>query len=183
MGLMRMVGPPDVGTLLLRQQDEVIVDVVRRHWFAYVRSVAEAVLGCALLLLTLWTPTELGWLPLAVGFGVLGHAGLLALRHHADLFVVTNQRVFRMHGVFNRKRGNLPLGKVVDLSVLSPLHGRLLGFGHIVFESAAQEQALHEIRYVPHIDQREKRIQEMITRAGLRGPGLRAHTGGAHSPN
>ncbi len=177
MGLMGLLGPPDVGTLLLRQQDEVIVDVVRRHWFAYVRAIAEGVVGLALLVLTLWTPPSIGWLPLVAGFVVLAHAGLLALRHHADLFVVTNQRVFRMHGVFNRKRGNLPLVKVVDLTVLSPLHGRLLGFGHFVFESAAQEQALHEIRYVPQIDRREKRIQEMITRAGLRGPGFRAHSG------
>lgn len=174
MGLLRLLGPPDVGSLLLRHQDEVIVDVVHRHWFAYVRSVAEAVLGMALLVLTLWAPPEIGWVPLIAGFVVLLHAGLLFLRNRVDLFVVTNQRVFRMHGVFNRKRGNLPLGKVVDLSVLTPLHGRLLGFGHFVFESAAQEQALHEIRYVPHIDLREKRIQEMITRAGLRGPGFRA---------
>jgi hypothetical protein len=173
--LLRLLGPPDVGELLLRHQDEVIVDVVHRHWFAYVRSVAEAALGAALLVLSLWAPTAVAWVPMVVGMVVLAHAGLLFLRNRVDLFVVTNQRVFRMHGVFNRKRGNLPLGKVVDLSVLTPLHGRVLGFGHFVFESAAQEQALHEIRYVPQIDQREKRIQEMITRAGLRGPGFRAH--------
>ncbi|MBS44115.1 MAG: membrane-flanked domain protein [Nocardioides sp.] len=170
-----MLRPPAVGPHLLRDQDEVVVDVVRRHWFAYARPAAEAVLLLPLLALVGVVPSGVAWVPLLLAGALAVRVAVLALAHHHDLFVVTNQRVFRMHGVLSRRRGNLPLTKVVDLTVVKPLHGRVLGFGHFVFESAAQVQGLHEIRYVPRIDVREKRIQEMITRAGLRGPGLRQH--------
>jgi hypothetical protein len=39
-----------------------------------------------------------------------------------------------------------------------------------VFESAAQEQGLKEIRYVGRPDERDLSIQRVVQRAGLRGP-------------
>ena len=55
-------------------------------------------------------------------------------------------------------------------TAVQPLHGRLLGFGHFVFESAAQEQGLKEIRYVARVDERDLTIQRVVQRSGLRGP-------------
>ena len=51
-----------------------------------------------------------------------------------------------------------------------PLHGRMLGFGHFCFESAAQEQGLRDIRYVGRPDERDLSIQRVVQRSGLRGP-------------
>ncbi|MFP5282632.1 MAG: PH domain-containing protein, partial [Actinomycetes bacterium] len=41
-------------------------------------------------------------------------------------------------------------------------------YGHFVFESAAQDQGLHDIRFVGHPDRRDLTIQTVIQRAGLR---------------
>ena len=84
--------------------------------------------------------------------------------------MVTNMRVFRLHGVLNRKMATVPLIRILDITVNKPLIGRLLGFGHFVFESAAQEQGLREIRYVGRPDDRDLAIQRVVQRSGLRGP-------------
>ena len=64
-------------------------------------------------------------------------------------------RVFRVHGVLSQQLATMPLSRILDITVVKPLHGRLLGFGHFVFESAAQEQGLREIRYVGRADERD----------------------------
>ena len=40
-------------------------------------------------------------------------------------------------------------------------------FGHLVFENAAQDQGLREIKWVSEIDDRERLIQRVIHEAGL----------------
>ena len=80
-------------------------------------------------------------------------------------------RVFRVHGVLSTRLATMPLSP-------DPRHhgrtsrsiGRLLGFGHFVFESAAQEQGLRDIRYVGRPDERDLAIQRVVQRSGLRGP-------------
>jgi hypothetical protein len=113
---------------------------------------------------------DLGWLPFMVGAGLLLYAGWRALTEHMDRFVVTNMRVFRVHGVLAQHLATMPLTRILDITVNKPLHGRILGFGHFVFESAAQEQGLRDIRYVGRPDQRDLAIQRVVQRSGLRGP-------------
>ena len=68
----------------------------------------------------------------------------------------------------------MPLTRILDITVDKPLHGRILGFGHLTFESAAQEQGLRDIRYVARPDQRDLTIQrtvaDVIHRHAVRGP-------------
>ena len=160
---------PRIAKHLLRDEGEVIVDEVRHHWAAYVRPAVEAIAGIALLLLSGVTPVDLAWVPILLAFGVLGHAGWLALREHRDRFVITNMRVFRVHGVLSQSLATMPPSRILDITVRRPLHGRLLGFGHFCFESAAQEQGIRDIRYVGHPYQRDLAIQRVVQRAGLRG--------------
>ena len=54
--------------------------------------------------------------------------------------------------------------------VEKPVVGRLLNYGHFVFESAAQEQGLRDIRYVGRPYERDLVIPRVVQRAGLRGP-------------
>jgi len=161
---------PGIAKHLLRDEGEVIVDEVRKHWIAFVRPVGEGLLAIALLLATAFVPVGVGWLPLVLS-GLVGlHASWLAVREHRDRFVVTNMRVFRVHGVLATHLATMPLSRILDITVSRPLHGRLLGFGHFVFESAAQDQGLREIRYVGRPDQRDLAIQRVVQRSGLRGP-------------
>lgn len=170
MGLLTTWAEPDIGKHLLRDEGEVIVDEVSHHWVAYLRSVLEALLALALLVWVPFVRVDLAWLPILVAAGLSVHAAWGALREHRDRFVITNMRVYRVHGVLATHLSTMPLSRILDITVVQPLHGRLLGFGHFVFESAAQEQGLRDIRYVARPNERDLSIQRVVQRAGLRGP-------------
>jgi uncharacterized membrane protein YdbT with pleckstrin-like domain len=95
------------------------------------------------------------WVCFVLGM-VLGLQALYRiLEEYRDRFVITNQRVFRVNGVFSTARASVPLLRILDITVNKPIIGRWLNYGHFVFESAAQVQGLNQITYVKDIDQRE----------------------------
>lgn len=168
--LPRFLTDPDIGRHLLREEGEVIVDEVRKHWVVYVLPVLAGLLGIALLVASGLVDADLSLLPLLLGLGVLGWSAWRALAENLDRFVITNMRVFRVKGVLSRSLATMPLGRILDITVLKPMSGRILGYGHFTFESAAQDQGLREIKYVGAPDQRDLAIQRVVQRAGLRGP-------------
>jgi uncharacterized membrane protein YdbT with pleckstrin-like domain len=170
MGLTSALTDPNIRKYLLRDEGEVIVDEVKHHWVVHVVSVLEATVGVALLIVFPFIDIDVAWLPFLLAFLIFGHAGWRSLTFHMDRFVITNMRVYRVNGVLSQKQATMPLIRILDITVAKPLHGRLLGFGHFVFESAAQEQGLKEIRYVGRPDERDLSIQRVVQRAGLRGP-------------
>ncbi|MGZ5402432.1 MAG: PH domain-containing protein [Aeromicrobium sp.] len=157
------------GHLIIDEGEEVI-DLVRHHPIVYWRAVVEAVGTVLLWLIAIFGPIDLGWLFILAGVGLLCHALWLVLREHRDLFVVTNMRVFRVNGVFSVRTATMPISRILDITVEKPLLGRILGYGHFVFESAAQEQGLRNIRYIGDPDQRDLTIQRVVQRSGFRGP-------------
>ncbi|HET7683236.1 MAG TPA: PH domain-containing protein [Marmoricola sp.] len=169
MALTRPLAEPDIGRHLLRDEGEVIVDEVRRHWVVYVLPTLLAFASLFFFWAFLVAPVDIAPLPLFVGVVLAVYAAWRALRERSDRFVITNMRVFRVKGVFARSLATMPLGRILDITVYKPFHGRLLGFGHFVFESAAQEQGLREIRYVGRPDERDLAIQRVVQRSGLRG--------------
>lgn len=164
------LGDPRIGRHLLREEGEVVVDEVLHHWFAYLRPGAEGVLAMLLLVASWFVPMTVAWVLIGVAVVLLARASWGWLAVLRDRFVITNMRVFRVHGVFSQSLATMPLSRILDISVSKPLHGRLLGFGHFCFESAAQEQGLRDIRYVGRPDERDLAIQRVVQRAGLRGP-------------
>ena len=91
---------------------------------------------------------DAGWVFIILALALMAHAAWVVVRERRECFVITNMRVFRLHGVLVYHLATMPLSRILDISVTKPLPGRILGFGHFVFESAAQEQGLKEIRYV-----------------------------------
>lgn len=170
MSLIASVTDPRIRRHLLREEGEVVVDEVRHHWIVFVLPALEALGGLLLAVASPFVDLDLAWLPLALGFGLVAHAGWRALREHMDRFVVTNMRVFRVHGVLSQQLATMPLSRILDITVRKPLPGRLLGYGHFCFESAAQEQGLRDIAYVGRPDERDLAIQRVVQRSGLRGP-------------
>ena len=154
----------------MRDEGEVIVDIVHHHWVAYTVPLLESALGVLMVALSSVVPVEISSAPLLVAFALFAHAAWGAAREHRDRFVITNMRVFRIHGVLSSRLATMPLHRILDITVVKPLHGRILGFGHFVFESAAQEQGLRDIRYVGRPDERDLAIQRVVQRSGLRGP-------------
>lgn len=166
----RTFADPGIGRHLLREEGEVIVDEVRHHWIVFVRPGCEALLGLGALWLFLFSSVQVAWLPLLASWLLFAHAGWISLGEHMDRFVITNMRVFRVRGVLSQTLATMPLGRILDITVEKPFRGRILGYGHFVFESAAQEQGLRDIRYVGRPDERDLTIQRVVQRSGLRGP-------------
>ena len=154
MGLLQTLTEPDIRKHLLRDEGEVIVDEVSKHWVAYLRPFVETVLGLALLVAFPFLDIDLAWFPFLLACAILAHAAWKSLVHHMDRFVITNMRVFRVNGVLTSNLATMPLHRILDITVKKTLLGRMFGFGHFVFESAAQEQGLRDIRYVGHADER-----------------------------
>jgi len=155
---------------LLSDEGEDVIDIVRHHPVVYVVPVLEALLGVVLWLIAIFGPIQLGWLFILLGVGVICHAVYGAAKQHRDLFVITNMRVFRASGVFTVTIATMPIVRILDITVTKPALGRMLGYGHFVFESAAQSQGLRDIRFIPNPDTRDLVIQRVVQRSGLRGP-------------
>ncbi|MDF1490356.1 PH domain-containing protein [Tessaracoccus caeni] len=160
----RLLEPQVRGRLLW---DEVVIDEVQKHWVASFPYFCLMGLSIPLFLLMIFVP-QVFWLPLLAGLVSLtwGLAGFH--RNYMDRFVVTNMRVFRVHGIFDQHMATMPMSRILDISMQRTLLGMILGYGHFIFETAAQDQGLREIRFVGRPDARDKVIQRIIQRAGLR---------------
>lgn len=167
--LPRFLLDPQIGRHLLRDEGEVIVDEVRKHWVVYVVPALVGLVGLFFLGIFLFSSVRVAWLPLVAGLTLFGWAGWRALAQNMDRFVITNMRVFRVKGVLARSLATMPLGRILDITVVKPMSGRILGYGHFTFESAAQDQGLREIRFVGDPDARDLAIQRVVQRSGLRG--------------
>ena len=159
---------PRIRSVLLVTEGEFIVDAVYRHWAAYLRAGLEAAVGFLFFIFFLFSSVTIAWFWLLVSAGVLVHAAYLAMCEHVDVFVITNMRVFRVSGVLSRRRATMPIDRILDITVDKTPLGRVLGYGHFVFESAAQDQGLKEIKYVGRPDERDLTIQRVVQRSGRR---------------
>lgn len=159
---------PKVRRHLISDEGEVVIDEVRQHWVVYSVPMLEVALAAALLLTI--AATAIGGQPvlLAIVLVLLTHAFWQFLTHHRDRFVVTNMRVMRIRGVFSQTVATTPIARVLDITLQKPIIGRMLGYGHFVFESAAQDQGFREIKWVSRPDDRDLTIQRVIQRTGLR---------------
>ncbi len=158
----RMFAGPDVGRHLLRDLDEVIIMEVPKHWASLWLAALESVLVLILLIPLFAWSLDAASLPLLLAVGVTFHVLWQVAEHHKDRFVLTNMRVMRFHGVLGTKRASVRLSRILDTTVDKPLHGRLLGFGHLTFESAAQKQGLRRLTYVGHADEREHEVAHAV---------------------
>ena len=152
---------------MLVDEGEFVVDEVSRHWVTrVVPSLAVfAGMGCFLLMPAFGS----AWPLVLCGGLLLGLWGFYRMHvEYMDRFVITNMRVFRVHGVVDQHMATMPIARILDISVRQTFWGQLWGYGHFVFESAAQDQGLKQIDFVPNIEQRDLTIQKVIQRAGLR---------------
>ena len=68
-------------------------------------------------------------------------------------FVATDKRLLLRYGLISHKVAMMPLLKVTDMSYVRSIPGQFLGYGKFVLESAGQDQALREVKWVPNPDQ------------------------------
>ena len=153
---------PNVDQYVLDKAGEYMVLEVRKHWIASLWPAIRLVLGI-MIFITAWAFTEpIYWIFFVVGLVVAGQAFWRLLEEYRDRFVITNQRLIRVNGVFDTQRASVPLSRILDITVKKPWSGHMLNYGHFVFESAAQVQGLNEIRYVASIDEREDALRMIM---------------------
>lgn len=167
MGFFGRLLEPDIERHLLKSEGEFVIDEVRKHWAATFWWHMLMALSIPLFLLMI-PAGPFFWLPLLAGVVLLGLGIWKAHVAWMDRFVITNMRVFRIHGVLNQNLATMPMTRILDISLSQSLVGQMFNFGHFVFESAAQDQGLRVIRYVGRPDERDLTIQRVIQRAGLR---------------
>jgi hypothetical protein len=149
---------------LLHPLGERVILALPHHPVAYYHGWAWVVAAATWTLAVLATNAQVA--ALFPVFLLLARGGWLLLRTHQDWFVVTDMRIFRIQGVFNQRAAAMSLSRIVDFTMEQPLTGQMMGFGHFVFENAAQDQGLREIRHIRDVNAVNKTIQELVFQAG-----------------
>jgi len=168
---LQAIAEQEIDEHLLDDEGEVVIDLVRKHGVVYTVPVLFGVLALILIIMAVAVvPVAAGWFFLLSAVVSATWGCYTAAREYRDIFVVSNMRVFRASGVFTVKIATMPITRILDITVEKPLIGRMLGYGHFLFESAAQSQGLRRIRFIADPDRRDLTIQRVVQRSGLRGP-------------
>lgn len=145
-------GPIRVDRYLLPR--EVPVVAVRKHPAVLIPPAAMALAGLlaagalsATILQHHKVPLAVVWLLCAF---LVARLIWKAANWSVDYFVVTDNRMFQTSGFFTRNIGAVSHTKVTDLTFRRSSAGRLLGYGELIVETAAVDQALSRVDYIPH---------------------------------
>ncbi|MBK8459629.1 MAG: PH domain-containing protein [Micropruina sp.] len=159
---------PHIQERLLPEFGEVVQEEVRRHWITRVFPFLRILLGM-LLFISMPLLGHSWWVALVAGLA-LGVEGFWRMHlEFMDRFLITNKRVFRVHGVIDQQMAIVPIARVLDISMQRPFWGQIFGYAHFIFESAAQEQGLREIKFVGRPDHVNRQIQRVIMLSGVGG--------------
>lgn len=124
----------------------------RQHPIVLWKPVAAVVLAVTLLVGSVMDADGLGstqdvfvWLALGAGLWL----GWRWLWWRRNLFVATDRRILKVYGVLSTTVDSMRNQKVTDMRYRRDPLGEILGYGSITIESAGQDQALHDITYLP----------------------------------
>ena len=114
------------------------------------------------------------WAQPIFGFGALGLAGAVAIMfwvRQRDIWIVTNQRVIDERGIFSLYSMESPLDKITNVSVSQSLLGRILGYGLVQIQTAAEAGITEELKIMSPrafreaiFEQREAYLEQMSGR-------------------
>ncbi len=115
---------------------------------------------------------NVAWIALAV-LGVLLLVlltGLPVLRWRTEHFVISNYHVFFRTGIVSHRQHQIPLANVQNIETDVSLWGRLLGYGSLIVESAADQPL--EFENVASIGKVQATLNQLIhdARTGRGGP-------------
>ena len=86
----------------------MIVDEVAKHWAAIVKPVLELVLALVVIIISFLVPPQAWWLPALAAAALTVHGLWRILQAQMDRFVITNMRVFRVHGILTQNIATMP---------------------------------------------------------------------------
>ncbi len=120
----------------LRNNEEVVY-LARRHWISLVIYTFPLVLAIALVAYTKYQHSFEDVSILLFLFSLIFFVYKVFERKF-DIWVVTNYRVIDESGVFSHNFKESPLEKINNVNVSQSLIGRMLGFGNVEVQTAAE---------------------------------------------
>ena len=108
---------------------------------------AAITFGAFVLLFRLFNDLE-GVVLFAIFIGLIVSVYQLVEYFFTTLYL-TDRRIFRVSGILTRIVATMPLRALTDIRYDQTVLGRVLDYGHFLVESAGQNQALSEVRFVP----------------------------------
>ncbi len=157
-----MLAPKEIDEYILPNERRVIR--VRTHWVVMLNHMAETiVLITVLYLLDMYLRNvvfhTISWY---IGLVAVSRLAIFIAEWWVERLVITDKRVMRAHGILTHQLDMMPLGKVTDLTFERTFTGRLMGYGHMRFESAGQRQGLESVKFAPQPEEIYEALTELI---------------------
>ena len=139
------------------KKDEKLLILIRQHWIILVLPFFAWLLLTILLFVTGWfsTSAKLIIILLAAIYPMIEY-----IKWKFNLWAVTNMRVIDEEGFFTRYSKESPLDKINNVEYDQPILGRILGYGNVDIQTAAE---LGETKY--SMIHHPKLLKDTITHA------------------
>jgi uncharacterized membrane protein YdbT with pleckstrin-like domain len=137
------------------KKDEKLLIIIRQHWIKLVLPIFAWLLLTAVLLF---------WLQNAVALIIILVTAIYPMAEYINwkynLWAVTNMRVVDESGFFTRYSKESPLDKINNVEYDQPVMGRILGYGNVDIQTAAE---MGETKYT--LIHHPKLLKDTITHA------------------
>ena len=137
------------------KKDEIILIKIRQHWIRLVLPFFAWLLLAVIILV---------WFAVTAGYIIILVIALYPLIEYVkwkhNIWCVTNFRVVEESGFFSRHSKESPLDKINNVEYDQSFWGRLIGFGNVDIQTAAElGETIHELIHHP------KKLKDTITHA------------------
>jgi uncharacterized membrane protein YdbT with pleckstrin-like domain len=124
---------------VLRGNEKLVLEV-KRHWLILMKPLVWTTMLAALGVVLLFFPVMRIGAAIAFGLAVCTGGWLLYKFYDRkyDLWAVTTMRVIDEFGVFSHNAKESPLDKINNVSYQQTLWGRMLGYGSVQIQTAAE---------------------------------------------
>lgn len=150
---------------------EQIAYVGRRHPVVLAKAAAAwlltiLALGAISFVLTQgdpipWVDTVALWAGVAVSL----YLAFKYLQWWKDRYVITDQRVLLVEGIFAIKVTAVSLSRVTETSFGRSLWGRMLGYGDLKLDSAGEQLGMATLRYLPKPEALYRLVNSLLIRS------------------
>ena len=155
------------------KNNEKILFKTQHHWIVLVIPflISLIIFGLFILMYSVISNASV-WI-LVIGLLSFGYFGYQYLERRFDIWVVTNLRILDEQGVFSISAKESPLEKINNVTYHQSLTGRMLGFGDIEIQTAAEMGATtyrkiakpNELKDAITTAQEEYKLNSMLSQA------------------
>jgi uncharacterized membrane protein YdbT with pleckstrin-like domain len=117
---------------------EKLIIKSQKHWILLLNPVLIFLLFIIITITSFWFNTNVGIVSLGATCIPLLYLIWKMLERKYDIWVVTNLRIIDESGVLSHNAKESPIDKINNISFIQTLGGRLLGYGDVQIQTAAE---------------------------------------------